>query len=387
MTSDAPALFPEMISREHTFSGEGLLPDQLLEELIRDRSITSSNPISDDQIQPASIDLRLQNIAYRVPASFLPTKSAPVQRKLQEIAMEEIDLSKPALLRAGGVYVVPLQEELFLPDRFSGIANPKSSTGRLDILTRLLTDYGTKFEEVPNGYKGKLYAEVVPLTFSVIVQEGTRLNQLRLRRGDSAYSDAMLRRLHRADPLVYSQDATPAKAIVDEGLRLSVDLEGSPESDIIGYRARRDTRPIDLSRVGHYESAEFWEPLRRNSRKSITLEAGQFYILTSKEKVSVPPAYAAEMVPYDPFIGEFRIHYAGFFDPGFGWFPEDKKGTHAVLEVRSHQLPSILEHGQIVCRLVYERLIGQPLRTYGQKIGSSYHSQRLALSKHFSLGG
>ncbi len=383
MNGDALALFPELLLPESDSLSKGILPVQRLEELVRNGNIRATIPISEDQIQPSSIDLRLGKIGYRVYASFLPTQFSTVQQKLQEMVVEEVDLTSSALLKKGSVYIVPLQEELFLPDFISGRANPKSSTGRLDIFTRLITDYAARFEDVRAGYKGKLYAEIAPLTFDVIVREGSKLNQLRLSRGAPRSSDTMLKEMRETESIVFSPDASPIAPMIAEGLQLSIDLEGTEASDIIGYRALHDTAPIDLANIGYYDPKEFWEPIRRNAKKTIVLEAGEFYILASKQKVSIPPGYAAEMIPYDPSVGEFRIHYAGFFDPGFGWGPAERRGTHAVLEVRSHDVPSLLEDGQIVCRLVYEQLLAPPDRLYGEKIGSNYSTQRLALSKHF----
>ena len=383
MNGDALALFPELLLESADPVTRGILPVQRLEELVANGNIRAGTPIGADQIQPSSIDLRLGKIAYRVSASFLPTQYATVEQKLQDLVVEEVDLSSSALLQKGSVYIVLLQEELFLPDFISGRANPKSSTGRLDIFTRLITDYAARFEDVRAGYKGKLYAEIAPLTFDVIVREGSRLNQLRLSRGSPRSSDTMLREMRQREAIVYSPDAAPIEPMIAEGLQLSIDLEGTHGADIVGYRALHDTPPIDLAKINHYDPKLFWKPIRRNAKKTILLAAGEFYILASKQKVSVPPEYAAEMIPYDPSVGEFRIHYAGFFDPGFGWGAPDKRGTHAVLEVRSHDVPSLLEDEQIVCRLVYEQLLAQPSKLYGTEIGSSYASQRLALSKHF----
>ncbi|MGA2735888.1 MAG: 2'-deoxycytidine 5'-triphosphate deaminase [Bryobacteraceae bacterium] len=383
MSSDALVLFPELAAQPFDLHTTGLLPSQKLEDLIEAGHIRANVPIGADQIQPSSLDLRLGSVAYRIRASFLPTPNATVQSKLQQVKLEEFDISEATLLRKDSVYLVPLEEELSLPESISGKANPKSTTGRLDIFTRLITDYGNEFEYVRPGYRGKLYAEIVPLTFSVLVRKGTRLNQLRLRRGSPAPSDAMLQRLHEREPIVYGQDASPTEPTISEGLRLSVNLLGFEGSDIVGYQAKKGAPPIDLACINHYPPGEFWTPLFRNAERSVVLEPGEFYILTSKEKVSIPPDSAAEMVPFDPSVGEFRIHYAGFFDPGFGWGSEDRKGTHAVLEVRSHDVPSLLEHGQVVCRLIYERLLAPPAKLYGQEIGSTYQSQRLALSKQF----
>jgi dCTP deaminase len=364
---------------------QGILPSQKISELIEAGHIVSRIPIGAEQIQPSSLDLRLGPVAYRVRASFLPGQDSTVARKLSEHRLHEIDLTRPAVLEKGCVYVVPLLEELNLPDSISGKVNPKSSTGRLDIFTRLITDYGRQFEFVPAGYKGGMYAEIVPRTFSILVREGARLSQLRLSRGDGASTDAELVRLDRAESLVYL-GAEAEQAMIAKGLRLCVDLAGVDGSDIIGYRAKKHSSLIDLEKINYYEPAEFWDTIYRTKNSDLVLDPEDFYILASKEKVRIPPAYAAEMVPYDPSVGEFRIHYAGFFDPGFGYGTDDIKGTRAVLEVRSHEVPFLLEDGQEVGSLTFERLMTAPDRLYGQGIGSNYQKQGLALSKHFRRG-
>ncbi len=385
MNPGAPALFPEILDDRPTRT-TGLLPSQRLEELIDAGYVRADVPILAGQIQPSSIDLRLGPLAYEVRASFLPSQNTTVERKLQELGVRRIDLTAPALLQRRKVYIVPLHEELALPDSLSAKANPKSSTGRVDLFTRVITDYGNSFEEIRPGYRGRLYAEIVPLTFPVIVSEGARLSQLRVRRGNPAHPDKMLFDLHEREPIVYSQDGLPAEPIISDGLKLSIDLHGIDGSEIVGYRARQDAPPIDLSKVNYYDPADFWEPLLRKPDRSVILDPGAFYILTSKQKVTIPPHMAAEMLPFDPAVGEFRAHYAGFFDPGFGWSPEGSVGSHAVLEVRSHEVPSLLEDGQIVGRLNYEYLMAAPAKLYGQGIGSSYQSQTLTLSKHFKRG-
>jgi dCTP deaminase len=382
MNPSALVLFPDF-QEEPMSRTTGLLPSQRLEELIAAGHVQADAPVSPDQIQPSSIDLRLGSIAYEVQASFLPNLNTTVRRKLQDLEIRRIDLTHRALLERRKVYIVPLQEELALPDNFSAKANPKSSTGRLDVFTRLITDYGDTFEEVRSGYRGKLYAEIVPLTFRVIVQEGARLNQLRIRRKNPSHPDKMLFDLHEQDPLVYSQDGMPVDPVILDGLRVSVDLAGIDGSEIVGYRAKSNAPPIDFAKVGYYNPDEFWEPLCRSADKSVILDPGAFYILTSKQRITVPPHMAAEMLPFDPSVGEFRAHYAGFFDPGFGWSAERSLGSHAVLEVRSHEVPSLLEDGQEVSRLKYEYLMAPPSKLYGGDIGSSYQSQKLTLSKHF----
>jgi dCTP deaminase len=361
----------------------GVLPSQSLEKLIASGAIRARAPILPEQVQPSSLDLRLGVEAYRVRASFLATGLATVTSKLEQYRLHTIDLSRPAVLEKGCVYIVPLQEELALPANISGKANPKSSTGRLDIFTRLITDEGRQFEIVPAGYKGRLYAEVVPRTFSVVVRQGERLSQLRLFQGRHTPSDLLLHQLESEEALVYLPDETRAEAAIQNGLRLSVDLEGIDGSPIIGYRAKKHAPLIDLAKIQHYDPEDFWDPIRRNDARTLILDPEDFYILASREKVRIPAQYAAEMVPFDPTIGEFRIHYAGFFDPGFGYGGGEIHGTRAVLEVRSHEVPFILEDGQIVASLVFEKLLERPKVLYGEGIGSSYQRQGLKLSKHF----
>jgi len=383
MLEGTPYLFSELKNYLPSYT-TGILPCQSIEELIAAGHVTADPPITPEQLQPSSLDLRIGPVAYRIRASFLSSRNARVIDKLQDNHLYKIDLTGPAVLERGCAYMAPLIEELNLPSDISGKANPKSTTGRLDVFTRLITDFGSEFERVPAGYKGKLYTEIVPRTFSIVVEQGTRLNQLRLRRGNPPPSDTELVRLNDQETLVYTEDDSPADALIsNKSLWLSVDLSGEPGSEIIGYKARRNTPLIDLNKINHYDPLEFWEPIHRTKSRSLVLDPRDFYILASKERVRIPHSFAAEMVPYDPSVGEFRIHYAGFFDPGFGYGADDIKGTHAVLEVRSHEVPFLLEDGQVVGRLVFERLLSAPNKIYGQGIGSSYQHQRLALSKHF----
>ena len=384
MLSLFPELEPSVDNKENRESRHtGVYPSQKIQEFIQSERIRASSPITDVQIQPASMDLRLGPVAYRVRASFLPGKHSTVENKVRELIMNEVDLRSGAVFEKRCVYIVQLMEELFLPESVSGKANPKSTTGRLDIFTRLITDYGMEFERVASGYKGKLYAEVVPRTFTVRVQEGMRLNQLRFVRGTPPLlrESATLGKLHVEEPLAYAPDDTPADAEIRHGLPISIDLAGSRGSEVIGYKAKSHAPLMDLANVNYYDPAEFWEPIPPTPR--IILNPDDFYILVSKEKVSIRPELAGEMVAYDPSVGEFRIHYAGFFDPGFGYGLREGKGTHAVLEVRSHEVPFVIEDGQVVGRLVYERLMEPPDKIYGASIGSSYQSQGLSLSKQF----
>jgi dCTP deaminase len=384
MTEHLQTLFPELERDLQSLSfTTGILPSQRIRELIAHERITTAVPVEDDQIQPSSLDLRLGPVGYRMQASFLPGPKATVESRIKDLAMSKIDLTRPTVFEKGCVYLVPLMEQLNLTSEWSAKANPKSTTGRLDIFTRLICDGGTEFERVPEGYKGTLYAEVVPRTFTIIVQAGVKLNQLRFVRGCPPPSDTTLQELDEQETLVYGAGDLPAEARINRGLMISLNLQGDPQHRLIGYRARQNTPAIDLLKNDHYDPEDFWDPIYEPRYRQIILNPDDFYILLSKEKVRIPPAYAAEMVAYDPSMGEFRIHYAGFFDPGFGYGASDVKGSHAVLEVRSHEVPFLIEDGQIVGRLIYERLLAHSDKIYGMGIGSSYQGQGLALSKQF----
>ena len=379
----APPLFPGMAPKTETETGStGILPYQRIKALIRDGRITADEPPDDEQIQPASLDLRLGGTAHRIQASFLPGCRGTTARKLEALSMAELDLSKPAVLEKGCVYLAPLMEGVRLPRGVSAKANPKSTTGRLDIFTRLITDYGTEFERVPDGYSGPLFAEIAPRTFPIIVQQGVRLSQMRFVRGKPPPTDALLERLNSAGTLVRGMDGSPEDAEIRKGVKLSVNLEPENGGDTVAYRGRKNAPIVDVRRADHYDPDDFWDPIAAPADGRLILNPGDFYILGSRERVAVPPDCAAEMVPFDPQIGEFRIHYAGFFDPGFG-YGKGMKGTRAVLEVRAHEVPFVIEHGQTVGRIVYNRLVEVPEKIYGAAIGSSYQDQGLALSKQF----
>lgn len=358
----------------------GILPSQELERLVKaTKEIRFLEPIQDDQYQPASLDLRLGSVAYRVRASFLPGKEATVKNKLEDLAMHEMDITNGAVLERGCVYIVPLIEGLALRKRTSAMGNPKSSTGRLDIFTRLITDMGTEFDRVREGYNGPLYAEVSPRTFSVLVRKGSRLNQIRIRRGNPPSSDVAMRRLQEEHQVVASISGDDIR----DGVPVTVDVQGDRSGGIIGYKARSHAGLIDIDKVRHYEVLDYWEPVYAPRRGGLVLDPADFYILASREAVKVPPTHAAEMIAYDTLVGEFRVHYAGFFDPGFGHPEAGGEGSRAVLEVRSFGIPFVIEHGQVVGRLGYERLTAQPARLYGSGVKSSYQRQGIALSKHF----
>ena len=353
----------------------GVRSDRQIKEMLAQGQIRCDARPIDGQIQPASLDLRLGTVAYRVRASFLAGHGQTVRDRLDTFEMHRIDLSDGAVLEKGCVYLVPLQEALDLPGAISAAANAKSSTGRLDLLTRVIIDGGTEFDRVPAGYTGPLYAEICPRSFSVLVRPGMRLNQIRFREGQSVLSDDALRALHKETPLV------DGACVIQDGLGFSVDLR-LPDTDLVGYRAKPHTGVIDLDRIGKYDPSEFWEDVRSETGR-IILDPGAFYILVSREAVHIPPAYAAEMAPYLAMVGEFRVHYAGFFDPGFGHAGAGGAGSRGVLEVRCHEAPFVLEHGQIVGRLVYEQMAELPQVLYGAELASNYQGQGLKLSKHF----
>jgi len=354
---------------------QGVIPSQMIETMVVQGQISISEPLQDDQVQPASLDLRLGHTAYRVRASFLAGQMSTVAERLREFEMHRIDLSEGAVLEKGCVYLVPLMEALDLPPEIEAIANAKSSTGRLDLLTRTITDNGKEFDRIVKGYSGPLYAEICPRSFSVLVRPGMRLNQIRFRIGHAMLDDGALTDLHAQTPLVSGE------AVIKDGLGFSVDLSAS-RNGLVGYRAKPHTGVFDLGKISAYDPADFWEEIRTDTQQ-IILDPGAFYILVSQEAVTIPPEYAAEMAPYLAMVGEFRVHYAGFFDPGFGHAAANGQGSRGVLEVRCHEAPFVLEHGQVVGRLVYEAMLETPSQLYGRDIASNYQGQGLKLSKHF----
>ncbi|MBP5857894.1 2'-deoxycytidine 5'-triphosphate deaminase [Marivibrio halodurans] len=368
----------------------GILPAQLVKAAIELGDIRAERRIDEAQIQPASLDLRLGAVAYRVPASFLPGPTKTVAEKLEQFALDRIALNgdEGAVLERGSVYLVPLQEGLRLRSRWSGSANPKSSTGRLDVFARVITDHATEFDAIRERYCGPLWLEIAPRSFHVRVREGSRLAQVRLRIGRPRTSDSFIRDLNERARLVHAGEDEEAGAgegadIKHGAIALSVDLASAGADNIVGYRAKRAEDPIDVDRVGAYDPDDFWEPVHKPDGGGIVLDTDDFYILASKERVAIPQDYAADMVAYDTLVGEFRVHYAGFFDPGFGYEGERPVGAKIVLEVRSHEVPFLIDHGQIMGRVLFERLSQPTDRPYGSGIGSNYQGQALALSKQF----
>jgi dCTP deaminase len=370
----------------------GVLPYQTLRAAVTDGWIRAPVRLADVQFQPASLDLRLGPVAYQLRASFLPFRESVEQRLRadepaeSDLVIDRLALDGGATLQRGSVYLVPLLETLALPPDVRGRCNPKSTTGRLDIFTRVITDATPRFDEIRAGYHGPLYLEVSPQSFPVRVQAGQSLNQLRLLRGTTLLPDAALAEVYRNSPLLYDDDDRPVpleRVVLNEGLCMGVDLSGRQTDGIIGYRAHPNPPAVDLARVDYYDPAEFWEPIKRPGRDAYILEANRFYILVSKERIRVPPDFAAEMVVYDAGAGEIRTHYAGFFDPGFGWGDGRVLGTKVVMEVRAREVPFLVYDGQISFKVLFERLASPTERLYGVGLPSAYQHQTLTLSKHF----
>lgn len=388
---------------------KGILPVQKLRVLANAGIISHADgyPLQDDQFQPNSIDLRLGEKAYRVRCSFLPEDES-VDEKLDKLSQYDFSITEGAILEPNCVYIIPLLEELHLPSHISpqktlfngnenGVdyqivsgehlaakANPKSTTGRLDVFTRVITDYSHRFEEIRSGYKGKMYLEVVPKSFPIKIKTGQRLNQLRIRHGYTVLSDQDILRTHSSDPMLFTEGGNPVdvdELKVNNGLFLSVNLHAS-EGKIVGYKAKKHRDYIDLENINYYEVSEFWEPIYHQPDDHLILEPEAFYIFASKERCRIPEYLAAEMIAYDTGSGELRTHYAGFFDSGFGGRVEDK-GARAVLEVRSHDVPFLIEDGQTFCSMKFEPNTEVPQFVYGDDIESNYQGQELRLGKHF----
>jgi dCTP deaminase len=368
-------------------SARGVLPSQRLREAVQRGWVTAGDwRVPPESIQPASVDLRLGEYAWALRCSFLPDSGSTVEEKIEDLKFDKIDLRDGATLERDRPYLVPLIEELRLPPELRAKTNPKSSTGRLDVFTRVITDRSHRFDEIAAGYSGKLYLEVVPRSFAIRVKHGLSLNQVRLIRGDARLSDKELVTVHEEFPLLYmdSHALRATELSLADGLFLSLDISGAPEN-IVGYRAKRNSLPVDLGHIGTLKWQDYWDPVHPERGGRIVLEPEVFYLLLSAEGVSIPPSYAAEMLAYDPTAGELRTHYAGFFDPGFGYSQRKRKhGSRAALEVRARDVSFMVEHRQPVCKLAFERMAAEPDVLYGQDVGSNYQGQQTMLSKHFA---
>lgn len=390
------------------YQSPGILPVQRIRQFVESGIIGSDpdHPILADQYQPNSLDLRLGTVAYRVRCSFLP-ENERVSEKLQKLTQHSFSIEQGAILEPNCTYIIPLLEHIHLPGAgvnpwlgrshqldvpfftehaLTARTNPKSSTGRLDIFTRVITDYSHRFEEISAGYSGPLYLEVVPKSFPVRVRTGNRLNQLRVRHGQQFVSDPELLSIHSYDPILFDEKGPIAsdKLKTGNGLFMSVSM-AAEEGAIIGYKARKNRDIVDLDKIAHYQVQDFWDTLYARKDDFMILEPEAFYIFASRERVRIPGSLAAEMVPYDTGSGELRTHYAGFFDSGFGGSVSDG-GAKAVLEVRIHDVPFLVEDGQTVFRMVFEPNTEVPESLYGQGIRSNYQGQELKLSKHFADG-
>jgi dCTP deaminase len=364
----------------------GVQPSQRLREAVARGTITAGDwRIPLESIQPASVDLRLGEFAWSLRCSFLPDSGSTVEEKIEDLKIDKIDLRDGAILERDRPYLVPLIEELHLPVEIRARTNPKSSTGRLDVFTRVITDRNHRFDEIAAGYHGKLYLEVVPRSFAIRVRQGLSLNQVRLIEGDARLNDRDLVNVHEEFPLLYldSHALRASELSLSDGLFLSLNIQGTPENHV-GYRAKRNSLPVDLEHIGKLKWQDYWEQVHPEHGGRIVLEPEAFYLLLSAEGVSIPPSYAAEMLAYDPTAGELRTHYAGFFDPGFGYSHGKRKhGSRAALEVRARDVPFMVEHRQPVCKLAFERMAAEPDVLYGKDIGSNYQGQETMLSKQF----
>jgi len=363
----------------------GVLPRQSLKELLAGEVIGSQWTFQDSQLQPASLDLRLGERGYRIRSSFLPDARKSITDKLPDFAMYDLDLRDPCILEPNATYLIELMETLRLPTGLRARANSRSSTGRVDVFTRVVVDGYSQFDEIPPGYAGPLYLEVFSRAHLLKLERGMSLNQIRFFSGQAVCSDDEIRALHETTKLVFDEDGAPLRSPhVAEGLFLHVALTNK-DSDFVGFRVKTNTSSVlDLSRKNSYDPIGFWEPVFAERNGRLILEPGGFYLLFSREKVRIPPSFAAEMMAYEPSFGELRAHYAGFFDPGFGYGQGGEiAGTRAVLEVRCHDVPFALEAGQPICRLRFERLTSTPDAVYGSELGSAYQQQESALSKCF----
>ncbi len=365
-------------------AGTGVWPAQRIHAIAESGRILAETPFDADQIQPASLDLRLSAQAYEAPASFLPGRGRTMAERLKACGARPFDLSGGAVLKTGGIYIVRLQEAVDLRRRESAFANPKSSTGRLDVFCRLITDNGIQFDTVDEGYTGPLWLEIAPRSFNIVVRPGSRLAQLRFRTGAPSIGSRAVRELNETHAIIAADGASPI--IRDGAIALSVDMAGAPETGLVGYKSRAVETPIDVDVRGQYDPAEFWEPLYRPDGGGLILERDHFHILATKETVAIPEGWAADMFAYDTLVGEFRVHYAGFFDPGFGYIDGERRGAKIVLEVRSHEVPFMVDDGQVAGFVAIERLSSPTELLYGAGAGSNYQGQGLALSKQFRRG-
>lgn len=361
----------------------GTFESQHIIELINEQRLTSNTGIADDQIQPASLDLSLSSEAYRMPGSILCLPGEQVRDLIKELSLEQVNLSNPTTLARGQVYLVRLREYFDLPTGLAAYTNSKSSTGRIDLATRVIADSSPRYDRIPEAYNGDLWIELIPKSFDIVAQAGASLNQAIFFQNRQVLNQTQMLSLFQENPLLYTADSAPidrADCVYDGRLMMTADLS----ADIVGYVAKRSHLPLDLKHLKGHDPADFFTPIPKPKSGYLFLEKDRFYILSTYERVLVPQDLACEMVPYDAASGEFRAHYAGFFDPGWGIFNGEHLGTCAVLEVRPHEDDLILRHRQPICAMAFEKLITPCTRLYGQQ-GNNYHGQvGPRLSKHFT---
>ncbi len=374
-----PSCYPGAVGVERD-GVHGTLPDEGIAALIEAEAIASGSGIDGTQVQPASLDLSLGEAAWWMPGSVLPLPGEPVEALLERFARCRLDLSRPEVFVRGQVYVVRLDERLALPEGLAAYANGKSSIGRIDVQTRVLTDENPRYDKVPPGYRGPLYLEVIPKSFDIRVRAKDRLNQAIFYRDRRRLGAAALAEVHGRCPLVRAPGEGLAGFRRNSGLLLTLDLE----QPVVGWVAKRSLEPIDLAQVHFHDPSEYFDPIPKPRRGALFLSREAFYIFSTHERVVVPPELAAEMLPYDTSAGEFRAHYAGFFDPGFGWGAAGELGgTPAVLEVRPYEDDLLVRHRQPVCKMAFEQLTAAPRQLYGQ--GQSHYAEQRGprLSKYF----
>ena len=368
------------MKRKTNIISDGTLSFQDYRNIIAKGFLYAENKIPDESIQPASIDLRLDKFGYELSSSFLAINET-VNEKLKYFKIKKIDISNGYLFKKNITYLIELQENLKLDKYISGKCNPKSSTGRLDIFCRTISDYNSEYENINHGYKGKIFLEITSKTFNIVFKTGDKLNQLRLRNKKTFYlDDKTLKSINKKNSLLFNNIGKKINPDIKEGLKIKADL--SYKNKIVAFKAKKQSPKIYFNKFKSYKIKDYWIPIKGRKSNSIIIEPNEFYILISKEKICIPPKFAAEMIPYDTNIGEFRVHYAGFFDPGFG---TKKNGSFAVLEIKTYEVPFSIQDGQNVARLIFEKLAQIPDKLYGKEIKSNYHNQGLALSKHFRI--
>ena len=354
---------------------KGSLVHEDYNDLFKDNNI-NCNKYTSSQIQPSSLDLTLSEECYEIEASFL-SPNHNIRDKLNNIINKKIDLNEVYIFKKNITYIVRLNEKLNLKNDIFGKCNPKSSTGRLDIFCRAILNFSDEYEKIPLNYNGEIFLEITPRSFNIALIKGDSLNQMRLIYQNHDYvDDESLHNFHNIDPIIFDEFGNTNVADISSGLKISVDLKKINKTS--AYIAKDNAPVLHYDKINSHKVADFWDTIKTKDDYLI-IKPGKFYILKSKQKIRIPKTMAGEMKPYDTGIGDFRVHYAGFFDPGFG----DPFGSYAVLEVKTNEVPFILNDGQVIAKIQYEKLNKETKVVYGSNIKSNYQNQELALSKHF----